>query len=177
MPSRSGGCSVADGVLFIDEAYQLIREGDDPFGVEALDTLIARMEQERKRLCVIFAGYREPLKRFLALNPGLERRVINVIGYEDYAPSELVEIFRRMAGKKESVGMPPITPEALAVVEKVLKGMYETRNPEHWGNALEVRNLLDDLYSSWAVRIKSRGGEKRVLADDIPERYRNFITA
>ena len=47
------------GVLFIDEAYTLVQERDgraDPFGTEALDTLLARMENDRDRLVVIIAG-------------------------------------------------------------------------------------------------------------------------
>ena len=47
------------GVLFIDEAYALVQERDgrtDPFGQEAMDTLLARMENDRDRLVVIIAG-------------------------------------------------------------------------------------------------------------------------
>ena len=49
-----------DGVLFIDEAYSLVHEsGDDPYGREAVQTLLKRMEDDRDRLVVVLAGYHE----------------------------------------------------------------------------------------------------------------------
>jgi hypothetical protein len=64
-----------DGVLFIDEAYSLVAEsGDDPYGTEALQVLLKRMEDDRGRLVVILAGYPRPLERLIRSNPGLSSR-------------------------------------------------------------------------------------------------------
>ena len=60
-----------DGVLFIAEAYRLIQtglSGGDAFGREAVDTLLARMENDRDRLVVIIAGYEAEIDRFLSYN-------------------------------------------------------------------------------------------------------------
>ena len=66
------------GVLFIDEAYALVQESKagsgDQFGAEALDTLLARMENDRDRLVVIIAGYSADIDRLLESNDGLRSR-------------------------------------------------------------------------------------------------------
>ena len=36
------------GVLFIDEAYALYRGGEDSFGLEAIDTLVAAIEEAKQ---------------------------------------------------------------------------------------------------------------------------------
>lgn len=168
-----------NGVLFIDEAHQLIREeGSDPFGKEAVQTLVARMERERNRLCVIVAGYPGPIRRLIASDPGLKRRVNSEILFEDYTPAELCAIFRLMATKKAEKGLPPVTEETMAAVAKVLTGMYETRNLEDWGNAGVVRNLLDDMIAEGTGRMgqaEHYGTVEAFLPEDIPEKHRIYL--
>ena len=64
-----------DGLLFIDEAYSLIAQsGDDPFGNEAVQVLLKRMEDDRQRLVVVLAGYPRLMDRMIDSNPGLRSR-------------------------------------------------------------------------------------------------------
>ena len=93
------------GVLFIDEAYALVQERDgrtDPFGQEAMDTLLARMENDRDRLVVIIAGYSTDIDRLLETNEGLRSRFATRIEFETYSPEELLEIARVLAVADDS---------------------------------------------------------------------------
>jgi len=80
-----------DGVLFIDEAYALT-EGAGGFGQEAVDTLLKEMEDKRDRLVVIVAGYPNPMRKFLASNPGLPSRFTKTLAFESYGAADLVAI-------------------------------------------------------------------------------------
>ncbi|KMO69349.1 type VII secretion AAA-ATPase EccA [Mycolicibacterium obuense] len=93
------------GVLFIDEAYTLVQERDgraDPFGTEALDTLLARMENDRDRLVVIIAGYRNDIDRLLETNDGLRSRFSTRIEFDSYSPEEIVDIAKVIAEGNDS---------------------------------------------------------------------------
>ncbi len=96
--------SALDGVLFLDEAYALVATGaKNDFGLVAIDTLLARMENDRDRLVVIIAGYRADLDRFLDTNEGLRSRFTRSIDFPSYSAAELVEIANAMAGQRDSV--------------------------------------------------------------------------
>jgi type VII secretion ATPase EccA len=93
------------GVLFIDEAYTLVQERDgraDPFGTEALDTLLARMENDRDRLVVIIAGYSADIDRLLESNDGLRSRFATRIEFDSYTPDEIVDIAKVIATANDS---------------------------------------------------------------------------
>jgi type VII secretion ATPase EccA len=94
------------GVLFIDEAYALVQERDgrtDPFGQEALDTLLARMENDRDRLVVVIAGYRADIDRLLETNEGLRSRFATRIEFDSYSPEEILEIAKVIAASNDSM--------------------------------------------------------------------------
>jgi probable Rubsico expression protein CbbX len=85
------------GVLFIDEAYYLYRpDNERDYGVEAIEILLQVMENERERLVVILAGYRDRMDEFFELNPGMASRVAHHIDFPDYGTDELLAIGRLM---------------------------------------------------------------------------------
>ncbi len=79
------------GILFIDEAYTLVKGGSD-FGQEAIDTILKAMEDNRENFVVIVAGYPDPMEQFLGSNPGLKSRFNKSIMFEDYTEEELLSI-------------------------------------------------------------------------------------
>ncbi len=139
-----------DGVLFIDEAYVLTEAERGGFGREAVDTLLARLENDRSRLVVILAGYPERMKRFRESNPGLSRRFPkdNVFLFPDYTPAELWQILEQDL-RQLNLHFAEDVAEAL---KKIVAAMYARRN-EFFGNAGEMRNLAETLDRRRAARI------------------------
>jgi stage V sporulation protein K len=86
--------SAIDNVLFIDEAYTLVRP-DDPNdnGQEAIDELLKYMEDYRDRLIVIVAGYEKEMHSFIDANAGLASRFKKKLLFEDYNDNQLYQIF------------------------------------------------------------------------------------
>lgn len=147
-----------DGVLFIDEAYSLnARNGQqvDPFGAEAVSTLIAEMENNRDRLAVVVAGYPEEMNAFINMNPGLSSRFTRYIEFEDYRPEELAEVFMKLAepGYK-------LQEEAGSALREHLALVYATRNHET-GNARFVRTMFQETIVRHASRINKSGMRTR----------------
>lgn len=87
--------SAKNGVLFIDEAYELAKgKGTNDFGGEAIATLIKAMEDHKDELVVIFAGYTKEMHDFINMNPGIASRIGYTFTFEDYNPEELCQIFK-----------------------------------------------------------------------------------
>jgi SpoVK/Ycf46/Vps4 family AAA+-type ATPase len=139
-----------DGVLFIDEAYSLAGgspggSGSD-FGKEAIDTLLKFMEDNRDRIVVIVAGYRNEMRRFIDSNPGLSSRFSKTVEFPSYNADELCEIFRRMAARQQ-FALP-------AGFEAKLKPWIEGRSKaEDWANGREMRTLLEKAREAQAMRV------------------------
>ncbi len=163
--------SALDGVLFIDEAYALSEEGRGEYGAEAIDTLIPFLENFRDRLVIIFAGYSARMQRFMDSNPGLARRIPreNRFNFPDYLPEELWEILQQELNERAI----PYEPELEIILQTTISELYRGRE-QNFGNAGEIRNLVDSLERRRAVRIRiTRTADNAPLAEeDIPDEYR-----
>ena len=81
------------GVLFIDEAYYLYRVTDSKdYGQEAIDILLQVMENDRDKLVVILAGYKDRMEVFFESNPGMRSRVAHHLDFASYDIDELTAI-------------------------------------------------------------------------------------
>lgn len=159
--------SAMDGVLFIDEAYTLVQtglSGGDAFGREAVDTLLARMENDRDRLVVIIAGYDAEIDRFLASNEGLGSRFTKRIRFASYDPSELGEIGRLIAKSRDS----ELSEAAFDELVAACTSLYETestdgsgqvrRNVDLAGNGRFVRNVIEAAEEEREYRLTENHG-------------------
>jgi len=133
------------GVLFIDEAYSII---DKWYGKECLATLVRDMENLKDDTIIIFAGYKEPMSKFLDANDGLRSRIAFHVTFEDYNKEELVQIFKLMC-KERKYGY---TDGAITEVETVINKHIKEKN---FGNGRFVRNVLEQSILKQANRIVS----------------------
>ena len=140
--------STLDGVLFIDEAYTLASGGSNDYGHEAVATLLKRMEDNRDRLIVIIAGYKDEMQKFIDMNPGLQSRFTRYINFEDYNALALARIFHLNAKRYGYT----LSPDAERRLNTVLTDMVLHKD-EHFGNAREVRNLFEQTLQHQADRL------------------------
>jgi SpoVK/Ycf46/Vps4 family AAA+-type ATPase len=135
------------GILFIDEAYTL-SDQNDQYGKEAIDTLMKRMEDDRGKFVVIAAGYKDKMEEFLEMNVGLASRFTHKLHIDDYNEDELLAIYKKMAQKEQYT----LAPTAEFKILNVIYKMVMNKN-ENFGNAREMRNLLDETIQQLSIRV------------------------
>ncbi len=156
------------GVLFIDEAYSLAPDssGQD-FGREATETLLKLMEDHRKDLVVIAAGYREKMHEFIESNPGLRSRFTRFVDFPDYSPEELKLIYLRLVDEEGYA----LAPEAIDAVARLLTEHHAVRQP-NFGNGRLVRNIFEQTLTAQANRLvggtPTRADLCTILEADVP---------
>jgi len=125
------------GVLFIDEAYYLFRPGDSKdYGQECIDILLQVMENDRDKLVVILAGYRDRMDVFFESNPGMSSRIAHHLDFAPYTLNELLAIGNAMLERSSYY----LAPEAeLAFRDYLTIRMEQPR----FANARSVRNELE----------------------------------
>ena len=135
------------GVLFIDEAYYLYRPGDSKdYGQECIDILLQVMENDRDKLLVILAGYKDRMDVFFESNPGMHSRIAHHLDFAPYKLDELVAIGRAMLDRSAYY----LSADAeLAFREYLTLRMAQPR----FANARSVRNELERTRLRHAFRL------------------------
>jgi SpoVK/Ycf46/Vps4 family AAA+-type ATPase len=147
------------GVLFIDEAYSLKREGQtgNDYGQAAIDTLVSLMtgHEYGGKFAVIMAGYPEEMRSFLDANPGLRSRFpqSNLIHLPNYSNEELIRIAEQVASDNDYF----LSEEAKTEINQRLD---RERVDDTFGNARTVHNIVIDA-------IFKKGSVKEVNKDNI----------
>lgn len=131
--------SAQGNVLFIDEAYTLMKENSDSndFGPRVIETLLTTLSREEIDLLVIMAGYPEEMEQLLESNPGLKSRFPYVFHFEDYTAEELLEIAHGIAAKQGY--------HFSKAAEKALKALISKEvqhKDKHFGNGRFVTRLI-----------------------------------
>jgi probable Rubsico expression protein CbbX len=147
------------GVLFIDEAYYLFRPGDSKdYGQECIDILLQVMENDRDKLVVIVAGYRDRMDEFFESNPGMSSRISHHLDFAPYTLDELAAIGRVMLSDASYY----LSEAAQAAFREYLT--VRMRQPR-FANARSVRNELERARLRHAHRLASDPELTRTMDD------------
>lgn len=146
------------GTLFIDEAYQLIEDEGDTrdFGRKAVQSLITALENRRDELVVIFAGYKNEMKKLSKVNEGFDSRIRFTFNFKDYTPEQMIEISHRMLNSEGYVFNNEDT-------EKLFVEFFKKKHKsgELTGNARSVRTIKDNLIDTVNYRIARNNASDR----------------
>ncbi|GAB3708169.1 AAA family ATPase [Nocardiopsis oceani] len=159
------------GVLFVDEAYSLVNEGDgqsDRFGNEAVQTLLKRAEDDRDQLVVILAGYEKEMDAFLASNPGLASRFATRISFPSYSAAELFRIAESLVAQRGDA----LAPDAARTLRRRFDQTVQREAVDELGNGRFARSIVEKASQARDVRVVTSGvteGEPapRPSADDL----------
>lgn len=154
--------SALDGILFIDEAYSLVTGSEQDYGMEAIATLLKRMEDDRDRLVVVLAGYTENMQKFMDANPGLQSRFNRYIEFPDYSVDELRDIFLHLASSNQYV----LTDGAKRALTAKLTDAVSQKD-KSFGNGRFVRNLFEKSIERQAVRVADMGPVTKEILEQI----------
>ena len=152
--------SALGGVLFIDEAYSLVNEGDgqpDRFGQEAVQALLKRAEDNRDNLIIILAGYEKQMESFLSSNPGLASRFATRLKFPSYSPPEMMALAEAALDRRGEA----LDPDARPVLWRTLEEVGRRRMTDDLGNGRFVRSLLEKAGQARDVRVLTERAEPR----------------
>jgi len=157
------------GVLFVDEAYALARGGERDFGREAIDTLVKAIEDRRREVLVVLAGYPREMDRFIAMNPGLASRVPISLDFPDYGAEDLLAIAEQFLDQQDCRLDAQARERLAAMLREAVR-----RGDAAGGNARLARNLVEAALRRQALRLDAQTPLRRadlqtLLARDLPE--------
>ena len=152
------------GILFIDEAYALFREGDsaNDFGQEAVEVILKEMSDGKGDLAIIVAGYPKEMNHFLNANPGLRSRFNLFFHFDDYLPQELMQISKYATEKKSVV----LSTEAETCLYDNLIEAYRNRD-KSFGNARLVTSWIEEAKMNMGLRLMRSEDPSKLSADQL----------
>jgi SpoVK/Ycf46/Vps4 family AAA+-type ATPase len=154
------------GLLFIDEAYDLVQAQSSDYGKEAVAELLVQMENHRDDLIVIAAGYPKEMDRFLDANPGLRSRFGATINFADYTADELTRICLVMLTAQGYQPAPDLLAALPDAVAKIDRG-------SGFANGRSVRQLVEQMIERQSLRLAGPD----VDMDALPDAALTLLTA
>ena len=152
------------GILFIDEAYMLVRSKEDKkdFGKEVIEVLVKEMSDGEGDIAIMMAGYPKETMFMINSNPGLKSRIKYFFHFDDYTPDELNEIAYYAADKRHV----KLTDDAADLLKKILTESY--RNRDHtFGNARFAYSLIDEGKMNMGLRVMQESDIENLTEEEL----------
>ena len=119
-------------------------------------------DETQRDIAIVLCGYKEPMKKLIDLNPGLQSRFPNKFEFKDFTLDELLEITKRRVMEYDY----RFTTEAWEKYVRMLSAAYQTRDAQTWGNARFIGNQLERIYiqhASRCVKQQPKGSSELLL--------------
>lgn len=162
-------CEKAYGsVLFIDEAYSLDdgqNGSNNNFGREAIDTLIAQMENHQSDLVVILAGYTDDMERLMYANQGLKSRIPYLVMFPNYSREELTKIYLSMIPETLQHDEAFDSRVSQYFAQELPDDLYRSKE---FGNGRFCRNLYE---RTWSFASRRYAGKEPTSLTLLPEDF------
>jgi len=84
--------SSLEGVLFIDEAYQLVSKTAKDYGADSITEMLTFLDKYIGKISVIVAGYEDRMETFMKFNQGLPRRFPYTLRLQSYTSQQLLDL-------------------------------------------------------------------------------------
>ncbi|GAD99219.1 conserved hypothetical protein [Paecilomyces variotii No. 5] len=152
------------GVIFIDEAYQLV-QANRSGGSQVLDFLLAEVENLTGKIVFILAGYQRQMEQFFAHNPGLPSRFPHELKFEDFNDTELMLILEHWIEKTYKKQMKIDGGPGGLYCRIVARRIGRGRGSNGFANARAVENVVTKITERQAKRI-ARERKGSAIVDD-----------
>lgn len=154
------------GLLFIDEAYQLV-QGSSFGGTQVLDFLLAEVENLRGKIVFILAGYQRPMEKFFAHNPGLPSRFPHELKFDDYSDEELTQILEYVINKKYKNSQMKVEGGHGGLYCRIVaRRVGRGRGREGFANARAIENAFAKVLERQSARLKRERRSLKSRVDD-----------
>lgn len=150
------------GVLFIDEAYELVL---DVFGKEVVTKLVSMLtepEYMNSKTIVIMAGYHKQMHEMLATNPGLKSRFTESLHFPDLDSEKAANLVLKMLA--EAQPRPYVLQDPNAIKDALSAALSDAIKRPGWANMRDVNRIVKDIEAKREERLG------RDLANPIIER-------
>jgi AAA+ superfamily predicted ATPase len=171
-PGRSAAITEAlvnnatGGVLFLNEAYSIVKGPYDGEGLIALDALNKLLDNRRDNLIVIMDGYNEQIEELFSYNPGFKSRFNNLVQFKPVDADMIVGVALKFLSENHYT----IDDDALALLASQVDA---SRGKEGFANGRTVRDALQQVYLAQAFRLSD---EADVPLQDLPAQTLSHLT-